>query len=424
VLPNSIKNKFHFLKALGAVFYYGYPARKLNIIGVTGTDGKTTTSTMIYHLLRKTGEKVALVSTVAAYIGDVEISTGLHVTSPSPWFLQKFMKETLNKGCKYLVLETTSHGLAQHRLLGTNVAVAVLTNITHEHLDYHKNYSKYFEAKSKLFRGVDVAILNKEDFSYIRMKKVLRPKTELIAYDRKTLKGKIRKAAEEKFPEPYNLLNATASILLVQQLGVENSNEIIKGIKSFSGVKGRMEEVKNDKGIKIIVDFAHTPKALESVLSYLRKKKAKNKRLITVFGCAGERDIEKRVAMGKISGKLSDISVITAEDPRHEDVNKIIEQIVEGMKIVKAKEFNFGDNLTNNRYFIRIPERGKAIHFAINKLARRGDTVVVCGKGHEQSLAYGKIEYSWSERKAINRALSGKILQTALGFVMIVLTND
>jgi len=393
-----LKNKLHFLKAVMAILYFRYPAKKMKVIGVTGTDGKTTTSTLIYHLLLAAGKKVALVSTVAAYVGEKEIDTGLHVTTPDSWHLQKLIRKIADEEYEYLVLEATSHGLDQHRLLGTNVSIAVLTNITHEHLDYHKTHAKYLKAKAKLFRNVDVAILNKKDSSYKKIKIMLDSKTKAVPYDDKTLEKELSKVVEKRFGESYNRLNATAAVLTAKEL-VLNNKAITKGIKDFPGISGRMEEIKNKKGIKIFIDFAHTPNALENVLKALKKKKKGNSKLIVVFGCAGERDIQKRPIMGKIAAKLADVSIFTAEDPRNENVTDIIDQMVKGTNDISK---------TKRSKIIREPKRGKAISLSINKIAKRGDTVVICGKGHEKSMAYGKKEYSWSDNNAVRTALKGK----------------
>ncbi|MEJ2347645.1 MAG: UDP-N-acetylmuramoyl-L-alanyl-D-glutamate--2,6-diaminopimelate ligase [Patescibacteria group bacterium] len=399
-MGKNLKNKLHFLKALGTVIFYRYPARKIKVIGVTGTDGKTTTSSLIYHLLKTAGKKVALISTVGAYVGNKEIDTGLHVTSPNPRFLQKFIRKIVDKGYKYLVLEATSHGLDQHRLLGTNVSIAVLTNVTHEHLDYHQSLSKYIKAKAKLFRGSELAILNKKDASFKKIKKLLNKKTRVIGYDDETTKGKVEKAVKKRFPEQYNRFNASAAILVAKELGVDEST-IVKAVKSFSSVPGRMEEVKNKKGIKIIVDFAHTPNALEKVLNYLKKTKKKGSKLIAVFGCAGERDFMKRSMMGKISSEIADISVFTAEDPRHEDVKDIIAQMMEGVNKVHKRK--------GSKVYVE-PERGKAIALAIQDLAKRGDIIVISGKGHEKSMAFDGREYPWSDIKVAKAALEGKVV--------------
>jgi UDP-N-acetylmuramoyl-L-alanyl-D-glutamate--2,6-diaminopimelate ligase len=402
-----IKNRFHLLEALLATAYFGYPAKKITVIGITGTDGKTTTTTLIYEILKTADRKVALISTVSAYIGKKKIDTGLHVTTPSPWALQKLIKRAVEAGCKFLVLEVTSHGLDQYRVLGTNISIAVITNITHEHLDYHKTHSEYLKAKSKIFKNAKVAVLNKTDSSYKKLKRRLEKSVKTIPYDANSFKGRIKEAINARFPEIYNRLNACAAISVAKEIGVQEK-DIVSAIKNFSGVPGRMEYIKNKRGIKIIVDFAHTPNALENVLKSLKiNLKAKTK-LICVFGCAGERDYLKRPLMGGISARLADVSVFTAEDPRHEGVSDIIDAMVKGALKTKAEEIREEDfsKKSRNNVFIRIPDRREAIKYAINKLARKGDTVIVCGKGHERSMAYGSVEKPWSDQAVIKRILS------------------
>ncbi len=414
--PRSFRNFLHLISAVLAVLRYRYPARGLTVIGVTGTDGKTTTSTLIYEMLKTSGKKVALVSTVAAYIGNQELDTGFHVTAPDAWLLQKLIRKIKDLGYKYVVLEATSHGLDQHRLFGSNIKVSVLTNITHEHLDYHGSYKNYVKAKGKLFRKTKVAIINKTDSSHSFIKKYINRKAQIISYNLNTATGSVKSAIKLKFPEIYNQLNATAAYHAANSVGVKDK-DIVQAVKNFKGVIGRMEEIKNNKGFRIIVDFAHTPNALEMVLSELRKQKTKDQRLIAVFGCASERDDKKRPMMGEISSRLADISIFTAEDPRREDINKIISEMVIGANKVKTSEINmdrFEMPIHRNEkrhYFVRILERGEAISFAINKLAKRGDIVVICGKGHEKSMSYNGKEYAWSDHDAVNLALKGKVLE-------------
>lgn len=384
-------------KALGllASAWYDNPSRNLEVIGVTGTDGKTTTATLIYWILKTTGKKTGLISTVSAKIGNKEYDTGFHVTNPEPLALQKFLALMVKRGCEYAVLEITSHGLDQDRVAGINFEVSVLTNITHEHLDYHKTYTNYIRAKAKLFANSKIAVLNKEDNSFEKIKKLLPKKVKVINYGLTTLQERLKKAIEERFPEEYNRLNASGALTVTSVLGISERN-VLQSIKLFPGITGRMEEIKNKRGIRIIVDFAHTPNALKQVLTSLRKLVTDDNRLIAVFGCAGERDVDKRHLMGEISAKTADISIFTAEDPRSEDVGKIIDEMAKGARKSGGK-------------FIKIPERGEAIYFAIQKLAEKGDTVVICGKGHEKSMAYAKIEYPWSDQEAVKLALAGKV---------------
>lgn len=379
----------YYVRGVSANFLFGYPSKKIEIIGVTGTDGKTTTSNIIYHILQTSGFKTGLVSTVNAKIGKNEYDTGFHVTNPGPFQLQKLLSLMVKNKLEYAVLEVTSHGLDQNRNFGIDFEIGVLTNITHEHLDYHKTFDNYVSAKAKLFQKSKVCIINEKYYKYF--KKYINDGQKVILYNSKTLKQNILKTIKNKFKEEYNLQNATAAVLTAKELGVSEKN-IIKAIKSFSGVEGRMQEIKNKLGIKIIVDFAHTPNALENVLLTLKKQKGTKNKLISVFGCAGERDIQKRPMMADISTKLADISIFTAEDPRHEDVNEIIKQMEAGIKNKKSLIY-------------KIPDRFQAIKKAIS-ISKKGDIVVVCGKGHEKSMAYGNVEKPWSDVKAINKILN------------------
>ncbi len=388
-IVGKYKNLRHFLDSFWWVVKNGYPARKLIVIGVTGTDGKTTTSHLIYEILKAGGRRVALISTVGAFIDSKEIDTGFHVTTPDAKFLQPLIVKMVKRGVKYLVLETTSHGLDQHRTLGCNYSIGVLTNITHEHLDYHKTFSNYAKAKAKLFNWSKTLIINRKYHRFI--KSFIKNRKEIFLYDENTLKGELKKIVSSKFNEPYNLLNSTAAILVAKKLEIEDK-DIVKAIKNFKGVEGRMQEIKNNKRIRIIVDFAHTPNALKEVLTTLQKQKNKNSKLISVFGCAGERDIEKRPMMGKISSEFADISVFTAEDPRGENVEDIISQMMSGIKNRKSK-------------IHVIPDRREAISYAVNKLSKDGDIVVICGKGHEKSMNFNGVEQKWSDSEVIRRVL-------------------
>lgn len=384
----KVQNARRALSLLASAFY-GYPSKKMKIIGVTGTDGKTTTATLIYWILKSSGIKTGLVSTVSAKIGNKDYDTGFHTTNPEPLALQKFLSKMVKAKCEYAVLEVTSHGLDQERVYDINFDIGVLTNITHEHLDYHKTFRNYALAKQKLFENSNTVILNK------KYEHLIKSKNERILYNPESLKGDLKDVVSQKFKEPYNILNATAAILTAKEIGV-NDRGIIKAIKTFPGVEGRMEEIKNSKGIKIVIDFAHTPNALESVLNVLKKQVPKGNKLIAVFGCAGERDVQKRPMMAGISTRLADISVFTAEDPRNEKTSDIISQMMEGIKNKKAKVYE-------------IEDRQEAISLVINKLAKKGDIVVICGKGHEKSMNINGVEYPWSDKEAVKFAPSKSI---------------
>lgn len=384
--PQSLKNIGHFVNAFAAMVVHGNPAKNSTIIGVTGTDGKTTTSTLIYSILKEAGYKVALISTVAAYIGDNHIDTGFHVTSPTPWALQRLLKKITQDGYTHVVLEATSHGLDQHRLLGIKPEISVLTNITHEHLDYHGTYDRYLRAKSKLFQASKQVVLNANDSSHKLLRTVLHHHPGVRSYNTDDLPSYIKK----QFKESYNQANAQAARTVALQLGI-TEEDIKQGLQAFSGIPGRMEEIPNDRGVRIVVDFAHTPNALESALSSL--KKTTEGKLIAVYGAAGKRDVKKRPLMGAIGARLADRVILTSEDPRTENVESIIYQMKQGI-------------MTGHDKIMSIPDRGRAIAWAITRLADDGDTVGIFGKGHEQSMNLdGKHETPWSDQRHVKEIL-------------------
>lgn len=351
-------------QALGTLAseFYDNPSHKLRVIGVTGTKGKTTTSHLIYHILTSLGERVGLVSSIMAKIGDQEIDTGFHVTSPDVVSLHKFLKEMVDAGCKYAVVEVSSHGIDQKRIAGVNFEIGVLTNIAPEHLDYHKTFAEYKRVKMSFINSCKIKVIAPKE-----------TKTNIL-------------------PGIFNNLNVDAAIETVEKLGFDKK-KAFETLDSFELPKGRLEEIKNDKGIKIFVDFAHTPDSLDAALKYLRTQT--KGRLISVFGCAGERDKKKRFKMGKISVQLADYSIFTAEDPRSENIFDILTIMMHGAKSAGGVE---------NKNFVRIPERGEAIAHALS-IAKSGDVVGFFGKGHETSMAYKGFEHPWSDRLEIENFL-------------------
>ncbi|MCB9812807.1 MAG: hypothetical protein H6772_00230 [Pseudomonadales bacterium] len=395
----KIKKPYHFIKTgvlngLKAEIKYKFPAKSLKIITITGTDGKTTSSTLLYHVLKTAKKKVGLLSTVAAYLGSDSISTGFHVTSPQPSDLQKFMKRMVDKKYEYLVLEVTSHGNYQYRTWGVTPIISGLTNIASEHLDYHINYDEYLKAKAEILAKAPIAVINSDDQSYLPLIKIL--KNNLVTYSKDSqLPKKVQRIIKKTFPEDYNQMNAKLVYAISKSLNI-NEIDFVNALMSFKGVPGRMEKVANNKKLNIIVDFAHTPQGLKSVLRSLKEKQEKNHnsgRLITVFGCAGKRDIKKRPEMGKIATQLADLSIFTAEDPRDEDVWSIIRQMKEQIS-------------SGHDRILSIAKRGEAIEFAIMKLAKPGDTIAILGKGHEESMNYDGIEYPWNDIKAVEQILN------------------
>lgn len=397
--PQWIKNTFeHFPIAVLSNLIYGFPSRRLKIIGVTGTDGKTTTVNMIYGILKDAGKKVSMVSTINASIGGRDLDTGFHVTSPSSGMIQALIRKAKKAGDEYLVLEVTSHALDQHRFWGIKFDVGIVTNITHEHLDYHQTFEKYRAAKAKLIKNTKFTVLNMDDKNFDFLKR--RTSGKVISFGRNKKADFNLKDYPLKFkiPGDFNKLNALATASAASVLGIDKAT-INRSLNGFSNLSGRMEEVKNSRGVRIFIDFAHTPNALENALKVLRVFKGREGRVIAVFGSAGYRDKGKRPMMGEIAAKLAEKVIITAEDPRGliEEINR---QILEGVKRAKGK---IGEDV-----FV-ITDRQEAINMAINSVAKKGDIIGIFGKGHERSLNLdGKKELPWSDRGAVLKALNDK----------------
>jgi UDP-N-acetylmuramoyl-L-alanyl-D-glutamate--2,6-diaminopimelate ligase len=380
---------YHLPLAVFANFFYQQPSEQLKVIGVTGTSGKTTTAHLLYHILNQNGFKVALISTIAAKIGNKELDTGLHVTNPDPFPLQKLLKDIVKEKYQYVILEVTSHGLDQFRTYGINFAYGVITNITHEHLDYHKSLERYRKAKFRLLDYAKVAVLNRHDASLPLAQKKLT--TEPLIFDQDSVEN-----LPEMLPGDFNKANVAAAQNVALDLGL-STDQIDTALKTFPGIPGRMEII-IDNPYTVVVDFAHKPDALEKALLSLRSLASPTGRTIAVFGCASERDTLKRPIMGEIAGRLADVTILTAEDPRKEDVNKIIREIAAG--------WDRQEKPKSHRLY-QEPDRQKAINLAIN-LIKPGDCVGFFGKSHEKSMCFGTIEYPWDEFKAVKKALKLK----------------
>ncbi len=432
LLTQKVINTFkHLPVAFFANLVNFWPSRKLKIIGVTGTDGKTSTSHILYNLLKDAGHETALISTISVKVGSEEVSTGLHVTSPSSWKLQKILRGMVLKNVEYVVLETTSHGLDQNRFWGVNFEIGVLTNVTNEHLDYHKTWENCLESKAILLKNSKAVILNKDDSSYQNLRKITKNKktiTYSISEDADfKATGMVVSLEKTKFNlknnnqliplvSPligrFNVSNQLAAIAAARYLNIDYKI-IVKSLKNMTGILGRLEFIPNSKKIKIIVDFAHTPNALKNTLTLLGKFVKKGQRLIVIFGAAGLRDKYKREEMGAIAGRLSDFAILTSEDPRTESPKKIISQIGRGCKKSGMTKLGIAKNKDVKKKIIKkgyfsVVNRQDAINFAIRKLARPHDFIITCGKGHERSMCSGTTEYPWSEHNAIRIALKEK----------------
>lgn len=392
----SLKNIYHLVMAVLANIFYGFPSNKLTVIGVTGTDGKTTTVNLIYHILKEAGKNVSMISSVGASIDGEQYDIGLHVTTPSSWQLQRFLRRAarierfVRQRQPYLVLEVTSHALDQYRVWGIDFAVGVLTNVTREHLDYHKNYENYVATKAKLLNMAKIAIINRDDESYktIVNSKWLIANSNLITYGLANNSDVNPKSStfKTKLVGEFNKYNILAAVAVCRALGIPDQT-IKKAVISFELPVGRMEVVHDDE-FMVMIDFAHTPNALIQILKTVRPEV--KGRLIHVFGSAGERDRQKRPEMGTISAKYADVIILTAEDPRSENLDKIISEIETGIKKLEP---------------LKIPDRQEAINTAVS-MARKGDLVLITGKGHEKSMNLGKGEVFWSEHEAVRKAIN------------------
>ncbi len=418
-----LENPRRALTWLAAAFY-NWPARALTVTGVTGTDGKTTTVNLIHRIMLAAGIKAGMISTVNAVIGDMALDTGFHVTTPDAQDVQRYLARMVEAGLTHVVLETTSHGWAQHRVDACEFDIGVITNITHEHLDEHGSYEAYRAAKARLFESLEwtrkkpqgnprLGVINRDDVKsfaflneHIKVNQInygLGEEADVRAVDVQCSASGIQFIAESKdfrvavssaLVGAYNVSNCLAALTAtIYGLGIAPETAA-QGIASLDSIPGRMERIEMGQNFTAIVDFAHTPNALKAALETARKMT--KGRIICVFGSAGLRDKEKRRMMAEISAVLADLTVLTAEDPRTESLKGILEEMAAGARSKGGRE---------GETFWRVPDRGEAIRFAL-RLARPGDIVLSCGKGHEQSMCFGRTEYLWDDRTAMRAALA------------------
>lgn len=391
----------------------GFPARGLKVIGITGTNGKTTTSFMVHRMLHEAGYKVGLMTTVAYGVGDDIRPQVHHMTNvPLPELMQR-LKWMRRQGIEWLVFETTSQGLAQHRVWGVPYSVAVMTNVTHEHLDYHKTFERYRDAKRMLFKiankhGLRTGVINIEDPSAELFKSDIahpimygvgvgdvRAENVAMTPDGSTYQAV---AADETYdihcqiPGSFNVSNSLAVVCVGRAVGL-NKAQIEQGIAKLSGVEGRMTNIDEGQDFSVIVDFAHTPDSFEKLFKDL-KPVVKGK-LICMFGSAGRRDEAKRAVQGKLAGSYCDEVVITEEDDRDIDGMEIMNQIAAGAEKA-GKE--------RDKDLFLVHDRTGAISFALGR-AQKGDTVILLGKGHEKTIERADGEHPWDEIATAHAAL-------------------
>ncbi len=375
--------------------FFDNPSKKLKLIGVTGTNGKTTITNIIRQILINNGKKVGLIGTIENIIDTLKIPA--KHTTPDPLELNSLFSRMVSAGCEYAVMEVSSHALDQHRLDGCEFDIGVFTNLTQDHLDYHGSMENYFAAKSKLFSLCKTAVVNLDDSYGRTLAETLKGKCDLITFSSEkdsadyTAKNIKLDSDGVKFafvgldviekikfsmPGDFSVSNAMASLCACTHAGL-TPHEAAEGISESEGVRGRTEVLYSDENYTIICDYAHTPDGLEKLLSAV-KSFAKG-RIVTLFGCAGNRDATKRPKMAKIVGEASDFVILTSDNPRSESAVKIINDAIEGFRGVGTS-------------FIAIEDRYSAIEWAIDNL-KKGDTLVLAGKGHEdyQVLSYGTI---------------------------------
>jgi len=408
----------HLVEAVLLNTLNGFPARGMKVIGVTGTNGKTTTAFLVHRMLHDAGYKVGLMSTVAYGAGDDIRPQIHHMTNVPVGELMQRLKWMKAQGVEWLVLETTSHALAQNRVWGVPYSVAVMTNVTHEHLDYHKTFERYRAAKRKLFKltaknkkGLQTGIINADDSSAQAFAETVpHAVTYGVAHGEMQASDIISTPNGSDFtakyqgrelhlhvnlPGTFNVSNALAAAATGIAVGL-GDEQIEKGIAALEAVEGRMTSIDEGQDFSVIVDFAHTPDSFEKLFKDL-KPVVKGK-LIVMFGSAGRRDEAKRAVQGKLAGEYADVVVVTEEDDRDIDGVKIMNQIAGGaLEAGKVRDQDL----------FLVHDRTEAIQFAIGQ-ATSGDTVLLLGKGHEKTIERADGEHAWDEIGTTHAAVKAR----------------
>jgi UDP-N-acetylmuramoyl-L-alanyl-D-glutamate--2,6-diaminopimelate ligase len=416
--------------------FYGDPSSLLKLIGITGTNGKTTTSYLLESIFKKAGYEVGVIGTINYRFG--ERTTPAPNTTPESLDLQRILQEMLKGGASHVVMEVSSHGLDLDRVFGCQFDAVVFTNLTSEHLDYHKTLEQYFESKKKLFSDALVesrknkrfAVTNLDDprgeeivkgISLPVIRYGMGPSCDVTADQVtssfeglscrvRTPKGNL--SIRSKLIGNFNVHNILAAVSVGIGMGLPLET-LKEGVEALQGVSGRFEKVENTKGLHVIVDYAHTHDALERVLSGLKGivengTKGRGK-MITVFGCGGDRDRTKRPLMGKVAGQYSDLAILTSDNPRTEDPLAIMAEVEKGLESLPLKEWRV-DEITlwrSKKGYLKVPDRREAIRVAIG-LAQPSDAVLIAGKGHEDYQIIGKKKFPFDDRIEAEKALEGK----------------
>ena len=402
-----VKNSRRAVAELACTFY-GNPSKKLSLVGITGTNGKTTTTYMIKSILEAAGKEVGIIGTNQNIIGDKLLLTkSTTPTTPNALELQQLFAELVHFGADYAVMEVSSHALELDRVHGCEFDVGVFTNLTQDHLDFHKTMENYLNAKSKLFRLSKKGVVNYDDEGgrAIVQKDECPSMLKIGLGDGCDLKAEnIRITARDSqfdmiykgatypvtvaVPGKFNVYNALCAAGATLELGIDIET-VIKGLKSATGVVGRVEVVPTDTDYTVIIDYAHTPDGLMNIIKCV--KGFAEGRVITLFGCGGDRDNKKRPIMGEIAGSLSDLSIITSDNPRTEDPEQIVKEIEAGMK-------------KSGGEYITITDRRRAIAYALDT-AKAGDVIILAGKGQETYQIIGKEKFDFDERIEVYKHL-------------------
>ncbi len=405
-----------------AALWYGFPASKLKVIGITGTDGKTTTVAMVTHILLSQGIHAGAASTAFFCIDGTYESNPTQKTSVSPFLLQKFLRRILDAGCTHAVLECSSHGLLQGRLNGISFDITAVTNTSAEHLDYHGSMEKYVKAKALLFqklKPLGVKILNAQDASFEIFSKV--PSNKTIVYDSlainvtessvDTISGKGILEGQSidlqlSLAGAFNLKNALCAVACAKAIGIQVT-DATKALRNFHGTSGRMESVNCGQPFSIFIDFTVTPQAYEATLRTARNMLQENGRLLVLAGSCGDRMKEKRAVVGKLCGKLADITVVTNEDPYTEDPETIMDAVIAGAKEIVPTFMNVQNlpAIVPTKFCIKILDRREAIRWIL-QAARKDDVVLLCGKGADITMMIATKQIPWNEKQITEEELA------------------
>ncbi len=389
-----------------AAAYYGNPSRKIKLVGVTGTNGKTTIATLLYDLYRRMGYRVGLISTVVYRIHEREIAS-TH-TTPDTIRLNAMLHEMVEEGCEYCFMEVSSHSVVQERIRGLHFTGAIFTNLTHDHLDYHGSMAEYIKAKKRLFDALPksaFALTNADDRNGEVMLQNTRAKCyryslrQMADFRCKILEmlfdGMLLRLGGNEvwvnFLGRFNAYNLTAVAGAAILLGAEEQ-EVLQHLSALHSVSGRFEPIRSESGVTAIVDYAHTPDALQNVIDTINDIRCEGQRLIVVCGCGGDRDSTKRSAMGRIASCEADIAIFTSDNPRTEDPEKILDEIMAGVKA--------------GAQTLRITDRRQAIRTAV-MLAKAGDILLVAGKGHEDYQIIGTEKVHFDDKEELRDAFGG-----------------